>query len=81
MKTRKTFIQTNKNKYLINFIMMKKIIIKNYGQIYKKTTQNIKNLPLQILYFLNNHNKIKANSLNKLTYLFKDLKRVKNTLN
>ncbi len=81
MKTRKTFIQTNKNKYLINFIMMKKIIIKNYGQIYKKTTQNIKNLPLQILYFLNNHNKIKVNSLNKLTYLFKDLERIKNTLN
>ena len=81
IKTRKILIQTNKNKYLINFVNMKKIIIKKDGQIYKKITKNIKNLPLQILYFLNNHNKIKVNSLNKLTYLFKDLRRIKNTLN
>ena len=81
IKTRKILIQTNKNKYLINFVNMKKIIIKKDGQIYKKITKNIKNLPLQILYFLNNHYKIKVNSLNKLTYLFKDLRRIKNTLN
>jgi len=81
IKTRKILIQTNKNKYLINFVNMKKIIIKKDGQIYKKITKNIKNLPLQILYFLNNHNKIKVNSLSKLTYLFKDLRRIKNTLN
>ena len=80
-KTRKILIQTNKNKYLINFVNMKKIIIKKDGQIYKKITKNIKNLPLQILYFLNNHNKIKVNSLSNLTYLFKDLRRIKNTLN
>jgi len=81
IKTRKILIQTNKNKYLINFVNMKKIIIKKDGQIYKKITKNIKNLPLQILYFLNNHYKIKVNSLNKLTYLFKDLRKIKNTLN
>ena len=81
IKTRKILIQTNKNKYLINFVNMKKIIIKKDGQIYKKITKNIKNLPLQILYFLNNHNKIKVNSLSNLTYLFKDLRRIKNTLN
>jgi len=81
IKTRKILIQTNKNKYLINFVNMKKIIIKKDGQIYKKITKNIKNLPLQILYFLNNHYKIRVNSLNKLTYLFKDLRRIKNTLN
>lgn len=81
IKTRKILIQTNKNKYLINFVNMKKIVIKKDGQIYKKITKNIKNLPLQILYFLNNHNKIKVNSLSKLTYLFKDLRRIKNTLN
>lgn len=61
MKTEKILIQTNKNKYLINFVKMKKIIIKKDGQIYKKITEYIKNLPLQILYFLNNHNKIKVN--------------------
>ena len=60
---------------------MKKIVIKKDDQIYKKITKNIKNSPLQILYFLNNHNKIKVNSSNKLTYLFKDLIRIKNTLN
>jgi len=81
MKTRKILIQKNKNKYLINFVKMKKIIIKKDGQIHKKITKYIKNLPLQILYFLNNHNKIKVNSLSKLTYLFKDLRRIKNTLN
>lgn len=76
MKTRKILIQTNINKYLINFVNMKKIIIKKDGQIYKKITKNIKNLFLQILYFLNNHNEIKVNSLSKLTYLFKDLRRI-----
>ena len=76
-KKRILIIKTNKNKFIINFKSIDKVIIKKNENLDIKIIKNIKNIPIQINNFLLKNNKIKKNSLKNLNYLFNDLVKIK----
>ena len=79
-KVRTLTIQTNKNKFMINFKNFDSITIKKNKEPSFKILKNVKNLPIQINNFFLNNDKIKQNSLKNLKYLFQDLIKIKKIL-
>ncbi len=79
LKKRILVLKTNKTLFKINFKNLDKIYIdKNNKKIL--INKNTRNLPIQIKNFVLNNKKIKKNSLNNLSNLFEDLKKIKNVL-
>ena len=79
-KIRILTIQTNKNKFIINFKNLNSITVKKNRNLTIKIVKNVKNLPIQINNFLLKNNNIKQNSLKNLKYLFEDLIKIKKKL-
>jgi hypothetical protein len=79
-KIRILTIQTNKNKFIINFKNLNSITVKKNKNPTIKIVKNVKNLPIQINNFLLKNNNIKQNSLKNLKYLFEDLIKIKKKL-
>lgn len=69
-------IETDKNKFSINFKDIDEVIIKKNNKK-KIISRQIRNLPIQIKNFVNSNKEIKKNSLKNLRPLFDDLVRLK----